>query len=66
MRPLSSCNLTIHHSYDNNQKLGGTSFKARYADWAKDPMVDDFSRWTAESFGEFISLEQKCANATLF
>lgn len=39
------------HSYDNNNELGGTSFKARYKDWAKDPMIEDFSRWTAESFG---------------
>ncbi|KAI9441037.1 hypothetical protein BJY52DRAFT_1195315 [Lactarius psammicola] len=27
------------------------SFKARYKDWQRDPMVEDFSKWTAESFG---------------
>jgi hypothetical protein len=46
-------NLTIHHSYDNNDKLDRTSFKDHNPDWynLKDPMVEDFSRWTAESFG---------------
>ncbi|KAH9027300.1 hypothetical protein EDB84DRAFT_1563480 [Lactarius hengduanensis] len=37
--------------YDNNDELGGTSFKARYKGWSQDPMVEEFSRWTAESFG---------------
>ncbi|KAI9440947.1 hypothetical protein H4582DRAFT_2074735 [Lactarius indigo] len=39
--------------YDNNDELGGTSFKARYKGWSKDPLVEEFSRWTAESFGEY-------------
>ncbi|KAI9436741.1 hypothetical protein H4582DRAFT_2078444 [Lactarius indigo] len=39
--------------YDNNDELGGTSFKAWYKGWSKDPLVEEFSRWTAESFGEY-------------
>ncbi|KAI9438332.1 hypothetical protein H4582DRAFT_2057761 [Lactarius indigo] len=38
-------------SHDINNELGGTSFKSRHKDWQRDPMVEDFSRWTAESFG---------------
>ena len=45
-----------YHSYDNNQKLGGTSFKKRYKMWEKDLLVKDFSIRTAESFG----LSQLC------
>ncbi|KAI9433116.1 hypothetical protein H4582DRAFT_2082572 [Lactarius indigo] len=30
--------------------LGGTSFKARYKGWSKDPLVEEFSRWTAEEY----------------
>ncbi|KAI9436453.1 hypothetical protein H4582DRAFT_2078612 [Lactarius indigo] len=37
--------------HDINNELGGTSFKSRHKDWQRDPMVEDFSRWTAESFG---------------
>ncbi|KAH9030877.1 hypothetical protein EDB85DRAFT_2146391 [Lactarius pseudohatsudake] len=37
--------------HDCNDDLDGTSFKARYKGWSKDPMVEEFSRWTAESFG---------------
>ncbi|KAI9456959.1 hypothetical protein BJY52DRAFT_1187564 [Lactarius psammicola] len=37
--------------YDINNELGGTSFKVRYKDWQRDPMVKDFSKWTAKSFG---------------
>ena len=48
---LSSYFLTRNISYDNNQKLGRTSFKERYNMWEKDPLVEEFSRWTAESFG---------------
>ncbi|KAI9436344.1 hypothetical protein H4582DRAFT_2058994 [Lactarius indigo] len=38
-------------SHDINNELGGTSFKSQHKDWQRDPMVEDFSRWTAESFG---------------
>ncbi|KAH9168202.1 hypothetical protein EDB89DRAFT_2074137 [Lactarius sanguifluus] len=38
--------------YDNNDELGRTSFKAQYKGWLHDPMVEEFSRWTAESFGD--------------
>ncbi len=38
-------------SHDINNELGGTSFKSRRKDWQRDPMVEDFSRWAAESFG---------------
>ena len=48
---LLSYFLTHNISYDNNRKLGGTSFKERYKMWEKDPLVEEFSRWTAESFG---------------
>ncbi|KAH9179081.1 hypothetical protein EDB89DRAFT_1901132 [Lactarius sanguifluus] len=41
----------LPNSYDNNDELGGTSFKARYKGWSQDPMVEEFSRWTAASFG---------------
>jgi hypothetical protein len=37
-------------SYDINDELGGTSFKTRHKNWPKDPLVEDFSNWTAESF----------------
>jgi hypothetical protein len=48
---LFSYALTCFCSYDNNHKLGGTSFKDRNEQWPKDPLVEDFSKWTAESFG---------------
>ena len=48
---LSPYILMHYHRYDNNSKLGGTSFKERYNMWEKDPLVEEFSRWTAESFG---------------
>ncbi|KAH9051045.1 hypothetical protein EDB87DRAFT_1695960 [Lactarius vividus] len=38
--------------YDNNHDQGGTSFKNQYKGWSKDPLVEAFSRWTAESFGD--------------
>jgi hypothetical protein len=38
------------NSYDINDKLGGTSFKASY-DWENDGMIQAFSKWTAKSFG---------------
>ena len=41
----------LYHSYDNNHKLGGTSFKEQYKMWEKDLLVKDFSIWTAKSFG---------------
>ncbi|KAF8265600.1 hypothetical protein EI94DRAFT_1702352 [Lactarius quietus] len=37
--------------YDNNDKLGGTSFKQRSKFWSNDPLVRDFSDWTNKSFG---------------
>ena len=42
----------FHHSY-NNENLGLDSFKERNKLWHQDPLVDDFSKWTAESFGKF-------------
>ena len=48
---LLSYFLTHNISYDNNRKLGGPSFKERYKMWEKDPLVEEFSRWTAKSFG---------------
>jgi hypothetical protein len=38
------------NSFDMNDKLGGTSFKASY-DWENDSMIQAFSKYTAESFG---------------
>lgn len=52
------------HSHDINNELGGTSFKSRNKKWPKDPLVEDFSRWTAESFGNCQLLRRKAsANA---
>ncbi|KAN0136928.1 hypothetical protein V8E53_005369 [Lactarius tabidus] len=36
---------------DNNHKLGSTSFKDCYKQWQNEPFVDNFSKWTSESFG---------------
>ena len=47
---FSQC-LIHHYRYDNNHKLGSTSFKERNKLWPKDPLVEDFSKWIAESFG---------------
>ncbi|KAH9031104.1 hypothetical protein EDB85DRAFT_2146272 [Lactarius pseudohatsudake] len=39
--------------FDINEKLGGTSFKRRHANWQHDQgMGEDFSAWAAESFGK--------------
>ncbi|KAH9012500.1 hypothetical protein EDB85DRAFT_2158986 [Lactarius pseudohatsudake] len=46
--------------YDNNNELGGTSFKAQYKGWLHDPMVEEFSRWTAESFGDPADSGEEC------
>ncbi|KAH9020903.1 hypothetical protein EDB85DRAFT_2152752 [Lactarius pseudohatsudake] len=46
--------------YDNNNELGGTSFKAWYKGWLHDPMVEEFSRWTAESFGDPADSGEEC------
>jgi hypothetical protein len=41
------------HSFDINEKLGGTSFKQRHENWQHDQgMGEDFSKWAAESFGK--------------
>jgi len=48
---LLSYFLTHNLSYENNWKLGGTSFKECYNMWEKDPLVEEFLRWTTESFG---------------
>jgi hypothetical protein len=48
---LLSNSLTHRFSYDNNHKLEGTSFKDRHKQWPNEPFVDDFSKWTSESFG---------------
>ncbi|KAI9430702.1 hypothetical protein H4582DRAFT_2086357 [Lactarius indigo] len=45
--------------HDINNKLGGMSFKSRHKDWQRNPMVEDFSRWTAESFGVHASDDNK-------
>ncbi|KAN0128686.1 hypothetical protein V8E53_013505 [Lactarius tabidus] len=37
--------------YDNNDKLGSTSFKDHCKQWQNELFVDDFSKWTSESFG---------------
>jgi hypothetical protein len=50
-RSLSSfVSNILFHSHDINERLGGTSFKNRH-DWESDPFVQDFTKWTAESFG---------------
>ena len=40
----------MSHSFDVNDWLGETSFKARYQNWENNPFVQDFSKWTAECF----------------
>jgi hypothetical protein len=42
-------------SFDFNKELGGASFKARHKDWQRNAMIEDFSKWTLESFGAFYS-----------
>ncbi|KAF8274182.1 hypothetical protein EI94DRAFT_1696126 [Lactarius quietus] len=37
--------------YDINDKMGGTSFKEFHKQWKSDPLVDDYLKWTADSFG---------------
>ncbi|KAF8263632.1 hypothetical protein EI94DRAFT_1703843 [Lactarius quietus] len=37
--------------HDSNLKYGGTSFKERNKEWMNVPLIKDFSRWTAKSFG---------------
>ncbi|KAF8262968.1 hypothetical protein EI94DRAFT_1808036 [Lactarius quietus] len=38
-------------SYDINDKMGGTSFKEFRKQWKSNPLVDDYLKWTADSFG---------------
>jgi hypothetical protein len=42
--------LTSCYSYDMNDRLGGTSFKARH-DWENNQVTKDFTHWISESFG---------------
>jgi hypothetical protein len=66
-RVLSNYNLNyISHTHDHNAKLGGSSFKAHYKYWMKDPMVIDFLKWAAESFGQVtIFFERQVLTPTL-
>jgi hypothetical protein len=44
--------LTIPNSFDYNNRTGGTSFLARHKNWKRYTMMEDFSKWGAECFGE--------------
>jgi hypothetical protein len=44
--------LTVSNSFDYNHENGGTSFRARHKNWEMYPIIDNFSVWGAESFGE--------------
>ncbi|KAF8257949.1 hypothetical protein EI94DRAFT_1708448 [Lactarius quietus] len=37
--------------YDINDEMGGTSFKEFRKQWKSDPLVDDYLKWTANSYG---------------
>lgn len=39
-------------SFDFNDENGGTSFRNRHSGWENCDVIDDFSKWGAESFGE--------------
>jgi hypothetical protein len=53
--------LTISNSFDYNDKNGGTSFKACHKNWRQYRMVEDFSKWGAQSFGESLFCLKKIA-----
>ncbi|KAF8261224.1 hypothetical protein EI94DRAFT_1705707 [Lactarius quietus] len=36
--------------HDSNLKYSGTSFRECNKEWMNDPLIEDFSRWTAKSF----------------
>ena len=42
----------ISNSFDYNDANGGPSFKARHKDWRQYQIMEDFSKWGAESFSE--------------
>ena len=44
--------LKISNSFDYNNLNSTKSFKACHRDWKQYQMVDDFSKWGAESFGK--------------
>jgi hypothetical protein len=46
------------NSFDYNDQNGGTSFKDRHENWMQNPLVDDFLKWGAESFGRKLILSQ--------
>jgi hypothetical protein len=53
--------LTISNSFDYNDKNGGTSFKASHKNWRESQLVDDFTKWGAESFGRNLFSLKKSA-----
>ncbi|KAF8260380.1 hypothetical protein EI94DRAFT_1706336 [Lactarius quietus] len=38
------------NQHDSNLKYSGTSFKECNKEWMNNPLIEDFSRWTAKSF----------------
>ena len=61
MRLNSNAYLTTISSFDFNEENSGTSFKARHDNWLRDPMMRDFSKWSAESFGKWTFCVKKNA-----
>jgi hypothetical protein len=53
--------LTISNSFDYSKENGGNSFKDRHARWQDNPMMKDFSKWGADSFGEWLFCPKKNA-----
>jgi hypothetical protein len=55
---------SVPYSFDINDRLGATSFKSRYENWADEPMGQEFLKWAAECFGRsfLLSLQQECAD----
>ena len=49
---VSHMYLTISNSFDYNNQNGVTSFKAGHREWKQYQMIDDFSKWGAETFGK--------------
>jgi hypothetical protein len=47
--------LTALNRFDYNDMNGANSFKASHNNWRQYQMMEDFSKWGAESFGESIS-----------
>ncbi|KAF8489707.1 hypothetical protein F5888DRAFT_1638454 [Russula emetica] len=54
-RAMREFTSSVYHQFgmfDYNEQNGGIFFKSRHKNWRQYEMVDDFSKWGTDSFGE--------------